>query len=65
LREAVRNREGRQEEKEENRPLKKPTAPKPSSYRQPVPPPYAAAGRGRPGYSTLQSPAGRPEQHHW
>jgi hypothetical protein len=59
LRDAVRNREEGQEE-EENRPPKKPTAPQPPSYRQPVPPLYAAAGRGRPGYSTPQSPAGRP-----
>jgi hypothetical protein len=58
LREAVRNREGRQEEEEESRP-RKPTVPQPPSYRQPVPPPYAAAGRGRRGYST-SSPAGRP-----
>jgi hypothetical protein len=58
LGEAIRNREGRQEEEEESRP-KKPTAPQPPSFRQPVTTPYAAAGRGRPGYST-SSPAGRP-----
>jgi hypothetical protein len=58
LREAVRNKEGRQEEEEESRP-RKPTALQPPSYRQPVPPPYAAAGRRQPGYST-SLPAGRP-----
>jgi hypothetical protein len=58
LRDALQNREGRQEEEEESSP-RKPTAPQPPSYRQPVPPPYAAAGRGRPGYST-SLPAGRP-----
>jgi hypothetical protein len=61
LGDAVRNKEEGQEEEERNREPKKPTAPQPPSYRQPVPPPYAAAGRGRPGYSTQQSPAGRPE----
>jgi hypothetical protein len=54
--EAVRNRE---EEEERGRP-RKPTAPQPASYKQPGPPPYAAAGRGRPGYATPQSPDGRP-----
>jgi hypothetical protein len=42
---------------------RKPTAPQPpqpASYKQPGPPPYAAAGRGRPGYVTPQSPDGRP-----
>jgi hypothetical protein len=58
LREVLQNRESRQEEEEESRP-RKPTAPQPPSYRHPVPPPYAAAGRGRPGYRT-SSPAGRP-----
>jgi hypothetical protein len=59
---AVRNREEVQEEEERNRP-RKPTAPQPPqppSYKQPVPPPYAAAGRGRTGHVTPQSPDGRP-----
>jgi hypothetical protein len=61
LGDAVRNREEVQEEEERNRQQpKKPTAPQPPSYRQPVPPPYAAAGRGRPGYRTQQSTAVRP-----
>jgi hypothetical protein len=60
LGDAVRNREEGQEEEERNRQAKKPTAPQPPSYRHPVPPPYAAAGRGRPGYSTPQSLAGMP-----
>jgi hypothetical protein len=55
MKEAVQNRESRQEE--ESRPRKQ-TAPQPPSYRQPVPPPYAAPGRGRPGYRT-SSPVGR------
>jgi hypothetical protein len=54
--EAVRNRE----EEEERGRLRKPTAPQPASYKQPGPPPYAAARRGRPGYVTPQSPDGRP-----
>jgi hypothetical protein len=57
--EAVGNRE---EEEERSRP-RKPTAPQPpqpASYKQSGPPPYAAAGRGRPGYGTPQSPDGRP-----
>jgi hypothetical protein len=61
LMDAVRNREEVEDEEERRRQQpRKPTAPQPPSYRQPVPPPYAAAGRGRPGYSTPQSPAGRP-----
>jgi hypothetical protein len=61
LGDAVRNREEVLEEEERNRQQpKKPMAPQPPSYRQPVPPPYAAAGRGRLGYGTQQSPAGRP-----
>jgi DNA primase len=59
---AVRNREEVQEEEERSRP-RKPTAPQPPqppSYKQPVPTPYAAAGRGRPGYVTPQSPDGTP-----
>jgi hypothetical protein len=61
LGDAVRNREEVQEEEERNRQQpKKPTAPQPPSYRRPEPPTYAAAGRGCPGYSTPQSPAGRP-----
>jgi hypothetical protein len=57
--EAVRNRE---EEEERSRP-RKPTAPQPpqpATYKQLGPPPYAAAGRGRPGYRTPQSLDGRP-----
>jgi hypothetical protein len=57
MKEAERNRESRQEE-DESRP-RKPTAPQPPSYRQPVPPPYAAPGSGKPGYRT-SSPTGRP-----
>jgi hypothetical protein len=57
MKKAVQNRESREEE-EESRP-RKPTALQPPSYRPPVLPPYAAAGRGQPGYST-SSPAGRP-----
>jgi hypothetical protein len=52
LREALRNRESRQEEEEESRP-RKPTALQPPSYRQPVPPPYAAAGKGQSGYCRI------------
>jgi hypothetical protein len=51
-----------QEEEERSSP-RKPTAPqppKPPSYKQLVPPPYAAVGRGRQGYVTPQSPDGRP-----
>jgi hypothetical protein len=59
LGDAVRNRE--QEEEERHRPTTKPTASQPPSYKQPVPPPYVAAGRGPPGYSTPQSTAGRPD----
>jgi hypothetical protein len=57
MKEAERNKELRQEE-DESRP-RKPTAPQAPSYRQPIPPLYAAPGSGRPGYRT-SSPAGRP-----
>jgi hypothetical protein len=57
MKEAEQNRELRQEE-DENRPRKS-TAPQPPSYRQPVPPPYAAPGSGQPGYRT-PLPAGGP-----
>jgi type II secretory pathway pseudopilin PulG len=60
--EALHNKE--EEEGRGRRGPRKPTAPQPpqtETYRQPAPPSYAAAGRGRPGYSvTPQSPAGRP-----
>jgi type II secretory pathway pseudopilin PulG len=59
--EALSNKE---EEGRGRRGPRKPTAPQPpqtETYSQPGPPSYAAAGRGRPGYSvTPQSPAGRP-----
>jgi hypothetical protein len=60
--EAFRNRE--EEEGKGRRGPRKPTAPQPPQteiYNQPGPPSYAAAGRGRPGYSVSpQSPAERP-----
>jgi hypothetical protein len=63
--EALRNQE-EGEGREKGRP-RKPTAPQPprppqpETYKQPAPPSYAAAGRGRPGYAgTPQSPDGRP-----
>jgi hypothetical protein len=53
--EALRNRE--EEEGTQTRKTRKPTAPHPETYRQPGPPSYAAAGRGRLGYAaTPQSP---------